>query len=186
MADHGNTIDAQERCPAEFRVIDFLLEVQQWLGNERVGQAAEEGPGDLLEQQLLDRIGHSFGDLQRDVPNETIAHHHIRAPAVHIAALDITDEVEERTGFQELERLLRHLIPFAIFFSDTQQPDTGVGLPEEIFAILIPHDGELGQMLSRTVHIRPHIQPARRTGQRGQACRDRWALDTLGQPEHKK
>src|SRR6267143_5604823 len=185
MADHGNAVNAQERRPTEFRVIDSLLQAKQRRGNERIGQAAEEGSGDFLEQQLLDRIGHSLGNLQRDVPDEAIAHHHISAPAVHITALDIADEVE-RTGFEELERLLRDLLPFAVFFSDTQQPDTWVGLPKEIFAILIPHDGELGQMLSRTIHVCPYIQHDRSTSQSGQACRDRRTLDTLRQPEYKE
>jgi hypothetical protein len=49
MADHRNAVDTQEWSPAELRVIDFSLQIEQRLGNERIGQAAKEGSGYLLE-----------------------------------------------------------------------------------------------------------------------------------------
>ena len=96
-------------------------------GGQGHGRTAVKIALEFLLEERDQHPGHPFGGLERDVADETVAHHHVDIPAVDVVALDVTDVVEPAFAQQGIRRL--HLpVALDVLLADIEQADPGAGI----------------------------------------------------------
>src|SRR5207237_1577157 len=122
VADHTDSVHAQQGSAAELRVVHPATDASQRTGQEEIGEPSETRTCDLLQQKLFDGLGHPLRDLQRDVSDASVAHDHVHPSVEDVSTLYVPDEIQ-RTGFKELQGFLGELVALRVFFPATQLPD---------------------------------------------------------------
>src|SRR5579884_4514915 len=72
VADDADAVDSEEGCSAIFGVIDLFSEAGKSRLEKKVAELCKGRSQDLFFEKLGDRVREPFGDLQRDVPDETV------------------------------------------------------------------------------------------------------------------
>src|SRR5208283_1779619 len=161
MADDAYTLNTQQRRAAVLGIVEALLEIGEGLAREQKSDLAADGRLQRLLEQEAHRLDHAFGDFQRDVADEAVAHQHIGLAVVQIAPFDVAHEVHGQL-FDQLVRFAREFVALALFFADGEQPDTriigaGKSAGENSAEVHVAHDGELLQILRLGIDVRTDV-----------------------------
>ena len=129
--------DAEQRRAAVFRIVDAAAEMPERAPRQQRSDPHRERARKLLAQQLLNRVHQAFADLQRHVAREPVAHDDVCLTAVHVARLDVADELDRRRLEQPV-RLARELVALVSSSPIDSSPTRGDDMPSPTRAYTLP------------------------------------------------
>jgi hypothetical protein len=116
---------------------------------------------DLLSELVEKRLDRPLHELERHVPREAVADHHVGGMREQLAALDVADEVE-MAGLEKRMRLPDEAIPLLRLLADGEKSDGRVGDAQDLLGEDGTHVPELDEVLRARVGIRACVDQHRR------------------------
>src|SRR5215471_6803179 len=105
VADDHAALDAEQRRPAVFGVVEARLEAAEGRARQQETHRGLQRALDLLAQEVLDHLGERLGHLQDDVAGEAVGDDDVDGSVEDVAPLDVADEVQAGL-LEDLEGLL--------------------------------------------------------------------------------
>src|SRR5690606_31062710 len=115
VTDDRHSTHSEQRCTPVLGVIEHPEDALELV-------AAAAHLLELLAQRADDEAGHGFVELEQDVPDEAVAHHHVTGAANDVATLDVPDKLQAFLALQELVGLQRQLVALPGLLTDVEQP----------------------------------------------------------------
>ena len=149
--------DPQEReAPLE---VDGVRELHEAIG-EPGGAFVGERPGELPPEPGRDLAPQAFDGLQRDVPHEPVAHHHVGGPAHQMVPFDQSRKAQP-AALEQPRRFLHDPVALARLVSVCEERHGGVGDPAEHPHVGGADHGKFEEMPGLAVHRRPQVDQER-------------------------
>src|SRR5215471_2727128 len=96
MADYRDPLNADKRSATILGIVEPLLEPLESGPGEHCARLGLKRCFELLFEQPHHRLYYSLANFEGDITCKSITDDYIGLPRVHIAALDIPDEIEAR------------------------------------------------------------------------------------------
>src|SRR6266508_2011271 len=146
VTDQHDLLAAQQRRPAEFRIIEALLDAAESLSRQDRPGLRQHRLTQLGLEQTHDRLDQTFAGFQNDVAGKAVANDHVDVAGEDVAPFDVPDEID-RGVFQENLRLFGQVVPLDVFLADAHQSDSRGAHAQDRSRIDRTHDRELLQVL---------------------------------------
>ena len=140
---------------------------------------------DRISDEADDEHGHAFAKFQDDIADEAVTDDDIDRAFRYISPFYVTIERDSFQIFQHRIRLLAEFVALRRFLADVQQADRRLFDAQDVFCIMVSHDGPFDEVLRLAVGIGPGVEEHRNALLRRDRCRDTGPFDAFdtSQPE---
>ena len=149
MGYEHRALDPQKRRAAKALVVEALANPGNAGAHEKVAERSPGRPFELSPEHVEDEARQALEELDRDIADRRVADDDIGRMVRQILALGVADEAQ-RTGLDELGRLLHARLALAAFLADRQQGHGRIGDSEDLLGKDRAH-----------VRVLIEVQPAR-------------------------
>src|SRR5262245_43750352 len=96
VTDQGDLLAAEQRRPAEFRIIQAFLDAAKGLSRKNRSGLRQNGLTQFGFKQPHNSFDESFAGFENDIAGETVADNHVDIAGEDVAPLDVADEIYRR------------------------------------------------------------------------------------------